>query len=188
MNTYALLCWEFFKTGLFSVGGGLATLPFLYDMGSRYGWFDAAQLTDMVAVSESTPGPIGVNMATYVGFTTAGFQGALLATLSLVAPAILIILAVSRFLDRFRESRNVQDAFYGLRPAVTGLIAAAGFQVFMMAMFDQAALQKSIPLQQAVLWPSAALLAVLVPVLLKTKWHPVAIIGMGAVAGVAFGL
>lgn len=193
MNTYALLCWEFFKTGLFSVGGGLATLPFLYDMGARHGWFDAAQLTDMVAVSESTPGPIGVNMATYVGFTTAGLGGAVLATLSLVAPAILVILAVSRFLDRFRESRNVQDAFYGLRPAVTGLIAAAGFQVFMLAMFDQSALQKYVSLrdispQEAVLWPSVALLAVLLPVLLKTKWHPVAIIGMGAVAGIVLGL
>ena len=88
------LFWEFFKTGLFAVGGGLATLPFLQDMADRTGWFTHAQLADMLAVSESTPGPIGVNMATYVGFTTGGVGGALVATLGLVAPSVIVILIV----------------------------------------------------------------------------------------------
>ena len=75
---YLQLFWEFFKTGLFTVGGGLASLPFLYDISDRTGWYTYSQLADMIAISESTPGPIGINMATYVGFTSAGFFGAFL--------------------------------------------------------------------------------------------------------------
>ena len=105
---------EFFKTGLFAVGGGLATLPFLQDMAVRTGWFTTAQLADMVAVSESTPGPIGVNMATYVGFTVAGVPGALVATLGLITPSIIIILIIAAFLQAFRNNRFVNAAFYGL--------------------------------------------------------------------------
>ena len=115
---------EFFKTGLFAVGGGLATLPFLQDMAVRTGWFTTAQLADMVAVSESTPGPIGVNMATYVGFTVAGVPGALVATLGLIAPSIIIILIIAAFLQAFRNNRFVNAAFYGLRPASTAMVAA----------------------------------------------------------------
>lgn len=119
--TYLLLFYEFFKTGLFAVGGGLATLPFLYDMAARHPeWFTTSQLADMVAVSESTPGPLGVNMATYVGFITGGLPGALVATIGLVAPSIIIILIVAAFLKRFRDSKLVNAVFYGLRPGVDG--------------------------------------------------------------------
>ena len=93
---------EFFRAGLFAVGGGLATLPFLYDISTRTGWFTHAQLADMVAVSESTPGPIGVNMATYVGFTTAGLPGAVIATLGLITPSVIVILLVAQILDKFQ--------------------------------------------------------------------------------------
>lgn len=130
------LFWEFFKTGLFAVGGGMATLPFLYDMSSRTGWFSPAQLADMIAVSESTPGPIGVNMATYVGFSTAGILGSLTATLGLVMPSVIIILIIAGFLDRFRSNRYVDSVFYGLRPCSIGLIAAAGLLVAKIALFD----------------------------------------------------
>ena len=105
---YLRLFWEFFKTGLFAVGGGLATLPFLQDMADRTGWFTRAQLADMLAVSESTPGPIGVNMATYVGFTTGGVGGALIATLGLVTPSVIVILIVAAFLKAFRDSKWVR--------------------------------------------------------------------------------
>ena len=88
---YLRLFYEFFKTGLFAIGGGLATLPFLSDMADRTGWFTQAQLADMLAVSESTPGPVGVNMATYVGFETGGILGAVVATLGLVAPSVIVI-------------------------------------------------------------------------------------------------
>ena len=107
---YLHLFWEFFKTGLFAVGGGLATLPFLQDMADRTGWFTRAQLADMLAVSESTPGPIGVNMATYVGFTTGGAGGALIATLGLVTPSVIVILIVAAFLKAFRDSKWVSAA------------------------------------------------------------------------------
>ena len=130
------LFWEFFKTGLFAVGGGMATLPFLYDMSARTGWFSPAQLADMIAVSESTPGPIGVNMATYVGYSTAGILGSLTATLGLVTPSVIIILVIAGFLDRFRSNKYVDSVFYGLRPCSIGLIAAAGLLVAKIAMFD----------------------------------------------------
>ena len=125
--TYLLLFYEFFKTGLFAVGGGLATLPFLYDMAARHPeWFTTSQLADMVAVSESTPGPLGVNMATYVGFITGGIPGALVSTIGLVTPSIIIILIVAAFLKRFRDSKLVNAVFYGLRPASTAMVASAG--------------------------------------------------------------
>ena len=103
------LFFEFFKTGLFAVGGGMATLPFLYDMSARHpDWFTTSQLADMIAVSESTPGPIGVNMATYVGFETGGILGGLIATLGLVAPSIIVILIVARVLKQFRSNPIVE--------------------------------------------------------------------------------
>ena len=119
------LFWEFFKIGLFAVGGGMATIPFLYDLSDRTGWFTHTQLADMIAISESTPGPIGVNMATYVGYEMSGIPGSIFTTLGFVAPSIIIIIIVSLFLQRFRENRYVESAFYGLRPASSGLIASA---------------------------------------------------------------
>ena len=188
MNVLPLLCWEFLKTGLFSVGGGLATLPFLYDMAARHPWFTTAELADMIAVSESTPGPIGVNMATYAGFSAAGVPGALAATLALAAPAIAVIVVISRFLDRFKNSRSVSDAFAGLRPAVTGLIAAAGFQVFLMSVLDMEAFRGTGNFWDALAWIPLALFAVLFVLLMKTSWHPVAVIAIGAAAGIVLGL
>ncbi len=123
------LFWEFFKAGLFSIGGGLATLPFLSAMGEKTGWFTAEQLADMLAVSESTPGPIGVNMATYAGFETAGFWGSVSATLGLIAPGIIVILIIAGLLSRFQDDPRVQAAFSGLRPASVALIATAGLTV-----------------------------------------------------------
>ena len=129
MSLYLLLYWEFFKTGLLAVGGGLATLPFLSDMAERTGLFTQAQLTDMVAVAESTPGPIGVNTATYVGFTTGGVPGAVIATLGLITPSFLIILIVASVLQRFRQNAYVDSVFHCIRPASTALISAAGLSI-----------------------------------------------------------
>ena len=125
MSLYLKLFWEFFKVGLFAVGGGMATLPFLKDIGTSTGWYSYTELMNMLAVSESTPGPIGINMATYVGFTAGGVSGAVIATLGEVTPSIIVILIVAAMLKRFRDSRLVANAFYGLRPASTGLIGAA---------------------------------------------------------------
>ena len=124
MSVYLRLFWEFFKTGLFAVGGGMATLPFLHDIGVSTGWYSQTDLMNMLAVSESTPGPIGINMATYVGFTvgsshggTAGaILGALVATLGEVTPSIVVILIVAAMLKKFREQ-------YGKEPQVEAIHA-----------------------------------------------------------------
>lgn len=180
---YLQLFWEFFKTGLFAVGGGLATLPFLQDMADRTEWFTRAQLADMLAVSESTPGPIGVNMATYVGFTTGGIGGALVATVGLVAPSVIVILIVAAFLKAFRDSRWVSGAFYGLRPASTALVAAAGLSVVPVAfLWENAAGLAAVNVPAVVL---AAVLVVCtnwVPVV--KKWHPILFIAFSAVVGI----
>ena len=129
MSLYLLLFWEFFKTGLLAVGGGLATLPFLSDMAERTGLFTQAQLADMVAVAESTPGPIGVNTATYVGVTAGGIPGAVIATLGLITPSYLIILLIASFLQRFKGNPLVEGVFRCLRPASVALITYAGLTI-----------------------------------------------------------
>ena len=184
------LFWEFFKTGLFAVGGGMATLPFLYDMADRTGWFTAAQLADMIAVSESTPGPIGVNMATYVGFHTVGIVGSLVATLGLITPQIVIILMISRVLQKFRQNKTVDAAFYGLRPCSVGLIAAAGLLVVKVAMFRFDRFGESGLLADLFNWKALTLAAVL---LVLTRWakplkklHPIFFILGSAIVGVVF--
>ena len=184
------LFWEFFKTGLFAVGGGMATLPFLYSIAERTGWFTSAQLTDMIAVSESTPGPIGVNMATYVGFTTAGVPGAIIATLGLIAPEVIIILIIARVLQKFRQNKLVDAAFYGLRPCSVGLIAAAGLLVVKVAMLHTDLYFQTGRLAELVDWKAIALAAVL---LVLTRWvkktkklHPIVFILGSAVVGVVF--
>ena len=137
---YILLCWEFFKIGLFAVGGGLVTVPFLFDLSETYGWFSAAELTDMIAVSQSTPGPIGINMATYVGFRTAGIGGALAATLSEILPSIIVVYFISRLLTKWAENRYVINVLNGIRPAVMALILFSGWNIAKIAITDMKAL------------------------------------------------
>ena len=189
--TLLLLFFEFFKTGLFAVGGGMATLPFLYDMSARHAeWFSAAQLADMIAVSESTPGPIGVNMATYVGFETAGVPGALVATLGLVTPSVIVILIVARMLKAFRSNKTVDAVFYGLRPCSVGLIAAAGILVVKIALFRFDAYAASGILTDIFNWKAlvlaAGLLVLTRAVKATKKLHPVVFILASAAAGVLF--
>ena len=184
------LFWEFFKTGLFAVGGGMATLPFLYDMSARTGWFTQARLADMIAVSESTPGPIGVNMATYVGFETAGIPGAVVATLGLICPSIIIILLIARVLKQFRESKTVDAIFYGLRPCSIALIAAAGLLVARVTFLNQDALAAGFNPAGLLRWKELLLAAVLL-VLTRfvkplKKLHPVVFIALSAAVGILF--
>lgn len=185
--TCLLLFWEFFKTGLFSVGGGLATLPFLYDMGERTGWFTAQQVADMLAISESTPGPIGVNMAVYTGFVTSGFWGSVCALIGLITPSILVILLIAAFLKTFRDNRFVRGAFYGLRPASTGLIAAAGLSVAVGVCLIPEAWAGPSRLWTVLNVP-AILLAAAVVVLSQRfkKIHPAVFILICAVFGIVF--
>ena len=194
---YLQLFWEFFQTGLFAVGGGMATIPFLYNLAETTGWFTTADVNIMVAVGESTPGPIGVNMATYVGFVTGVQQngtltailGAVIATLGLITPSVIVILIVAAFLQQFRNSRYVNNAFYGLRPASTGLIAAAGFGVITsILIFPSLILEGNF--LAAFNWKGLVLAVLLwlgTNVIKQTKkWHPIIFIGISALVGIVF--
>ena len=191
MMIYLQLFFEFFKAGLFAIGGGMATLPFLYDISDKTGWYTYAQLTDMIAISESTPGPIGVNMATYVGFTTGGIPGAVIATLGLITPSIIVILIIAGFLKAFKDNPKVQAAFYGLRPASTGLIAAAGLSVAALVFYHSDIFAQTGNLLQAVNLKGLLLMAALYYFTNKCKQtkglHPVAFIAASAVIGIVFG-
>ncbi len=136
MLEFLRMCLEFFKTGLFSVGGGLATLPFLTRMAKDHpSWFNLSELADMVAVAESTPGPIGVNMSTYVGYKVFGLLGGVAATLSLILPSFLVILFISSVWEKYKAAESVQKVFATLRAAAIGLIFSAGAGVFVSAVF-----------------------------------------------------
>ncbi len=182
MKTFLLMCWEFFKTGLFAVGGGLATIPFLKEMSIKYGWFTMDRLTTMIAVSESTPGPIGVNMATYVGYEMFGLPGAVSATLSLIAPSIIVILIISRILDAFRDSKTVKAVFGGFRPAVVGFILSAVISIYRTAFVLEGTV-----LTEMVNWKALILYAVLLAFYLKReKTHPIVLILLAGFAGAVF--
>lgn len=188
---YIQLFYEFFKTGLFAIGGGMATLPFLYDMADKTGWFTAEQLSDMIAISESTPGPIGVNMATYVGYTTGGVIGGIIATIGLITPSIIIIIIIAFFLKSFRENKYVDAAFYALRPASTGLIAAAGSTVVMLTLFKLDLFKQTGNIINLFDW-KALVLAVIIFILtnyvkVTKKLHPVVFIAGSAIVGIVFG-
>ena len=199
MMLYLRLFYEFFKTGLFAVGGGMATIPFLYNMADATGWFTRNDVANMIAVGESTPGPIGVNMATYVGYVTGGnigglpfaILGAVVATVGLVTPSIIVILIIASFLKSFRENRLVENAFYGLRPASTGLIAAAGISVVMANLFylENLELGFGLSLFNWKGWLLAVVLWVLTNKVKQTKGlHPILFILASAVVGIVWGM
>ena len=184
---YLQLFINFFKTGLFSVGGGLATLPFLYEMSDKTHWFTHADIADMIAVSESTPGAIGINMSTFAGFKTGGVPGGFVATFGLAAPSLIIILIIAGFLEKFRNSRTVNDAFYGLRPASIAMITAAGLNVAKVALVNLEAFAATHAVTDLFLW-KAIVLAVLLFAgqRLFPKVHPVLFIAASAAVGVVF--
>lgn len=179
------LAWEFFKTGLFAVGGGLATIPFLTDMMNRYHWFTYDDLMNMIAVGESTPGPIGINMATYVGYhVTHNVLGGVTTTVALVLPSMIIICIIARFLQMFKSSHWVQDVFYGLRPAVAALIATAGLGVFETTMMQSGSFFDG-EFFVNVRWLSLFIFAALLAVTLRwKKLNPILIIVFCGVMGI----
>ncbi|MBR5437322.1 MAG: chromate transporter [Clostridia bacterium] len=188
------LFFRFFCVGLFSVGGGLATLPFLTDMAETTGWFTQTDISNMIAISESTPGPIGINMATYVGYQTGydfgaigGVIGALVAPLGLTAPALIVIVIISRVLQKFRSSKYVEWVFYGLRAASLGLIASACLGVAKIAFFSADAFAQSGNFLMAVDYKSIILSVLVFFGISKfKKIHPIVFILIAAVAGVVF--
>lgn len=188
MSTFFLMCLEFFKTGLFAVGGGLATIPFLKELSIKYGWFTMQDLTTMIAVSESTPGPMGINMATYVGNTMFGFWGGVAATLSLTAPSIIVILIIAKMLQKFQDSKVVKGAFTGLRPAVVGFILAAVVDIYLTSLFSYSTFRQTGNVADLFNWTAIILFAVMLAVYQFPKIHPIWIILASAAAGIVLRL
>ena len=168
---YFFLALEFFKIGLFAVGGGLVTVPFLYDLTEQYDWFTAKELTDMIAVSQSTPGPVGINMATYAGYKAAGVWGSLLATLSLVTPSVIVVYLISKILTKWKDNPNVLRVLGGIRPAVLALILFAGWDIAKESIVN---------------YQTAGLLALLVVAMRFYKKSAIFYIIISAVAGLIF--
>ncbi len=200
LSTIWQLIWRFFTTGLLAVGGGLATLPFIYEMGAATGWFTEADVLNMIAVSEATPGPIGVNMATYVGYTVidglnpevvgSGWFGGIITTLSVVAPSIIIAILVSRVLEKFKGSPLVEGVFSTLRPASTALIGAAALSVMSSVLFN---IGESFALASLFTLSTYNILAIVFAAAIffankYLKGHPIIYIAIGAVLGIVFKL
>ena len=186
--TLLRLFLEFFKVGLFAVGGGNATIPFLYELAQKTGWFSAVDLTNMIAVSEATPGPVGVNMASYVGYTVSGIPGLIAASLGLVCPSVIIILIVSYFLKRYRDNPLVESAFSGLRPASMALISSAFVSIVRVTLIDE----KTYSATGAIIDffnPELIILAAIIFILMrKVKLPPLVFIFASAAVGIIFRL
>lgn len=184
MNDLLRLFAEFFKTGLFSIGGGMATLPFLKEIGETTGWYTDAELMNMLAVSESTPGPIGINMATYIGFKVSGIIGAVIATVGEVTPSIIIIILIASALERFKGNVYVERAFYGLRPASSGLITAAALGIILSVLFPGGGPDSFfIP----GLMFGAGLFVLMNYIKFTKRLHPIVFIALSAMVGIIFG-
>ena len=184
-----LMCLEFFKTGLFAVGGGLATIPFLYEISDKYQWFSHHDILNFIAVSEATPGPVGVNMATYAGYLTNGWYGAILATFSLVLPSVIIVLIVAKLQDKFQNNRFVTGGFKWLRPASTALIAAAGLNVVLVVFFDAEKITFDMfgsigQILTHINWTALIMFACLFLVMKTFKGHPLIFILISAGLGI----
>lgn len=177
------MIYAFMFTGLFAIGGGLATIPFLQDMSAKYGWFTIKELLDMIAISESTPGPIGINMATFVGIRVGGYLGGILATLALVFPSVVVVLLLIPVLDRYEKSPITGGIFYGLRPTSAALIAAALLGFVRMVIFNSGALSLG-----EINWVNLAFLGGFILLIKIRDVHPILLIGLGAVLGVVFKL
>ena len=176
---YLELFLAFFKIGLFAIGGGLATVPFLFQLSEETGWFTTADLVKMIAISESTPGPLGINMATFTGVQTAGIWGGLVATIGLVAPMLLAIIALCHFLMRFREHHLGEAIFRGLRTAVAMMIF--GFVLRLIrVIFEHSAMSDTTML-------SLLIFIFYTFLTFKFKWHPIVFIVFAAIVGAVQG-
>lgn len=185
MPKLILLIIEFFKTGLFAVGGGLATIPFLTEISNKYGWYSLSDLSTMIAISESTPGPMGVNMSTYVGFSQYGFFGGIIVTLALVAPSIIVICIIANFLDKFKHAMIVQELFSGLKPAVVAFIAVATIDILVTTLFGS---YNQLTAFLNFNWKQFICLMIFLGISkYKPKLHPIWFIIASAMIGIVFG-
>lgn len=183
---YLQLFIEFFKIGLFSIGGGLATLPFLYHLVEKYGWITSEDLLNMIAVAESTPGPIGINTATFMGYKTAGILGGITATVGIVIPSFIIIILIAHYFMKFSEQPMVRAGFNGVRPAVVGLIGAAGFEVVKAALLNVEHFFNTNDFIGLFNYKALLLFTVMLFLMHRYKKHPILYIVAAGIIGVIF--
>ena len=186
-----LIYIEYFKIGLFSVGGGLATLPFVFRMAdglftfiTKQGWLDRQMAGNFIAIAQSSPGAVGVDIAAQIGFQYSGIPGAIIAPLGLITPAIIVILIIARILKKFKENKVVNSIFSSLRPAAAGLLVSAGFGIWKLCLYNSGAVH----LNEIILWKEFGIFTVIFFFIYKFKGHPIIYIAAGAVTGILFGL
>ena len=180
----------FFKIGLFAIGGGLATLPFLFEIADNSsginagGWLTREMIGNMLAVAQSSPGAIGANLSAYVGLSYAGIPGGYVAAFGLVAPSIIIIIIVARMLNAFKENAIVKSLFGGFRPAAAGLLSAVGFGAIALSLWNAAAPEW----YEYIRWKETIIFAVLFFLIYRYKKHPVLYIAAAGVTGIVLKL
>ncbi len=179
LKLYFLLFYEFAKIGLFAIGGGYAALPFLYYLQEQYNWFTVEELTNMIAVSNITPGPIGINMATYTGFTTAGIMGAFIATTGILFIPFLLTVIITKLFTKFQDNETVKNIFLGLRPAACALLTSIGLKLLYKTLVNNE-LQTFFHLDY---YDLILFLIIFIPFLFLKK-NPLLIILAGAIGGI----
>ena len=172
MKIFLQLFIQFFHIGVFSFGGGYATLPFLYAISEKYHWYTTKQLTDMLAISSITPGPVGVNVATFAGFATSGILGAVIATTAIILPSYIIVTIVFKILDKFKTNKNIQGAIRALKPAGCALLSSVGIKLLFTSNLH--------------LLGTLLLLALIITSILK-KQYPLFYLGISALVGLFLG-
>jgi len=188
-----LLYIEFFKIGVFAVGGGLATLPFLFLMANdrfafirRTGWLNTEQIGNFLAIAQCSPGAVGVNVCAQTGFLYNGISGGIVAVLGLISPAIIIISVIFRALQSIKNNKVSIAVFSGLRPAATGLLTAAGLGVWKLALYNPAVGNGA--WHEIIRWREGLVCLVIYLLIVKFKAHPVIFVALGAIAGIMLGL
>lgn len=186
MTTFLIICGSFFLTGLFAIGGGLAAIPFMQQFFVDKGHIASDLFYNMIAISESTPGPIGVNMATYIGFEKFGIFGGIITTLSLVLPSFVIILVIAKSYSRFQDNIYVKRGLYGIRAAVVGLIASAAYSVLTTTILTTDKFISSPSFFSFFDFRQLAIFAVIFTLYKVFNKHPIWYILFGALCGIAF--
>lgn len=164
----------FFQVGLFTIGGGLVAIPILQEYVDKYEWVSQELFVDMIAVSQSTPGPIGVNMATYVGFTQFGIIGSIIATMGMVTPSLIIIYIISKFLKLYKDNHYVKGVLSGVRPVVVGLILAAAYYLSQVTFFSSG----TVDIVKVIFF------IIIFALIVKYKKHPLIYLAIGAIVGI----
>ena len=185
MKIMFLLLIQFFKVGMFAIGGGLATIPFLYELGKTYNWFDVNDLAQMLAISNIVPGPVGTNLAAIIGFKAYGFWGSLMAVLGIMIPSLIFVIIISKILKEFESNKYVRSIFYILKPTSCAMIVAIGAKLLFNILIKQSIITQI----SSIDWAAAGLFLFLVALSLKNKNHsPLFYLGISAIVGILFHL